>query len=124
MTRLRIAAVGDSHTAGVFASGEEASYPRVLQRLLGRDAFVVNLGYPGAQACQLHLPAKFSLLLQHSLHLISLTCMYYPLRARQVMHAVHCSSPLPRFCEVLLRRTLDKGPSGCWRNTLGTRYIT
>jgi lysophospholipase L1-like esterase len=43
-----IAAVGDSLTAGVAASGVEKTYPRQLELLLGSEYSVTNLGSAGA----------------------------------------------------------------------------
>ncbi len=47
-SQRRVACVGDSITAGVDATGREHTYPSVLQRLLGEEFVVTNLGSSGA----------------------------------------------------------------------------
>lgn len=49
-----VACVGDSITAGVGASSSDASYPAVLQKLLGDDYKVANFGSSGTLVQKVH----------------------------------------------------------------------
>ena len=49
-----VACVGDSITGGVGASSSDASYPAVLQKLLGDDYKVANFGAPGTLVQKVH----------------------------------------------------------------------
>src|SRR5690242_15302429 len=47
-TPTHVACVGDSITAGLFASSPAASYPSVMQNLFGSTVQVGNFGHSGA----------------------------------------------------------------------------